>query len=67
MTNEMLVALLSGLGAAMIGSIVTAWLTYRFQRRLLQEQKQFQRELLDHEIRALEQRDWYNRTVGNPP
>jgi hypothetical protein len=46
----------SGVGAALVGTLVGAWiscrLTYGFQKRLLKQQLDFQKALLDQQLAA---------------
>jgi hypothetical protein len=73
--NEVMIGALSGVVASLIGAAVSAWMSYRFQDKLLDKQMQQQRELMAEQNKFQEhlylrgqqdqhRRDFENRAMG---
>lgn len=53
--NEVMIGAISGVVASLIGAVLTAWLSYRFQDRLLEKQMQMQKALMEEQNKFQEQ------------
>jgi len=52
--NEVMIGAISGVVAALIGAVLTAYLSYRFQDALLEKQMKMQRDLVAEQNRFQE-------------